>query len=72
MFFFYKTRFVSMSVTSVFLRVFSKVSAAIAKIDIYKMSKFLGKKRRPIGIYTDTYLTIYAVMYGISRKVTIL
>lgn len=29
-----KTRFVSMSVTSVFLHVISKVSAAIAKMDI--------------------------------------
>jgi hypothetical protein len=61
-----------MSVTCVFLHVISKVSAAIAKIDIYKMSKFLGKKRSPIWIYMDTTLTIYAVAYGISRKVTIL
>jgi hypothetical protein len=61
-----------MSVTSVILCVVSKVSAAIAKIDIYKMSKFLGKKRSLIVIYMDTYLTIYAATYGISRKVTIL
>ena len=31
-----KTCFVSMSVTNVFLLVFSKVSAAIAKMDIYR------------------------------------
>jgi hypothetical protein len=31
-----KTRFVSMSVTSVFLHVISKVSTAIVKMDIYR------------------------------------
>jgi hypothetical protein len=37
-----KTRFVSMSVTSGFLHVFSKVSAAIAKMDILENVHFLG------------------------------
>jgi len=43
-----KNGFVTMSVTSVFLNVVSKVSVAIAKMDIFKMSVFLYKKRNPI------------------------
>jgi hypothetical protein len=37
-----KKRFVSMSVTIVFFHVISKVSAAIAKMDILENVRFLG------------------------------
>jgi len=37
--FYFKNMFVSMSVTTVFLHVIPKVSRAIAKMDIFKMSK---------------------------------
>jgi len=45
-----KKMFVSMSVTTAFFHVVLKVSGAIDKMDIYKMSVFLDKKRSPIGI----------------------
>jgi hypothetical protein len=45
-----KKGFVSMSVTTVFFHVVSKVLAAIGKMDILKMSIFLYKKRSPIVV----------------------
>jgi hypothetical protein len=60
-----------MSVTTVFFHVVSKVLAAIAKMDIYKMSVFLYKKRSWIVINNAYNHTIISKTYINYRKVSV-